>query len=75
MSCENEIYQVTLGVISFLLMVSEYLAHTERCDCNSIMEALFPRCYKVKLTEAQEKKIEAVKRAVILELSKAEINI
>ena len=75
MSCENELYQIILGVISFLLMVSEYLAHTDRCDCNSIMEALFPKCYNKKLTEAQEKKIEAVKRAVILELSKAEINI
>jgi hypothetical protein len=66
-NCNNEYLDLIIGLLSFLLFVSEYLGSSKKCDCNSILHAIFPDKCNPPENEAETEKIKKILKDLSLD--------
>ena len=42
--CNNEFLDAIIGILSVLLVISEWLSVNKHCTCNGLIHAIFPSC-------------------------------
>jgi len=68
--CNNEFLDVVIGLLSVLLVVSEWLSVNKNCTCNGIIHALFPSCVdESKIIEQQAVVVKEHIKEVLTEIN------